>query len=104
MPDTYKKQNNSGNKKSINLMQLNCHRSKAVTANLANTLIFPNQISLLQEPHTHKNKLTGLAGLNTLARGENPRAAIVADRNINLWLDQGFSSRDISTVILKTET
>ena len=41
---------------SIKCLQLNCHKSKAATANLVNDLLLDAQIALIQEPHVVKGK------------------------------------------------
>ena len=63
-------------------MQLNCHKSKAVVANLRNELMSNNDIGLIQEPYTYDNDVKGLAGYQVLHGGgvDRPRAAIVAKK------------------------
>ena len=70
----------------LEILQLNCHKSNAVSANLVNKLFKPSQIALIQEPHTIEGKLTGLNNIQAYyAKDKRLRATILATPNINLW-------------------
>ena len=82
----------------INCLQLNCHHSKAVMANLRQNLLKPNTILLLQEPHLYKDSPTNLGHLQSYCIGTNPRAVVAATPDIQFWPDPSFSSADMATV------
>ena len=88
----------------IKCVQLNCHKSKAVTANLRNDLLIGIDVAMLQEPHTYKNTITGLGNSNVMHGadpGSRPRAALVASNHANIWFEKEFSDRDTAVAIIK---
>ena len=84
----------------MEVLQLNCHKSNAVSANLVNKLFKTSQIALLQEPHTIEGKITGLSNITKhYFKDKRPRAAILSTPNINLWYCEEFSNRDMVTTL-----
>ena len=84
----------------MEILQLNCHKSNAVSANLVNKLFKPTQIALIQEPHTIEGRITGLSNISKhYFKDKRPRAAILATPNINLWYCDEFSNRDMATTL-----
>ena len=90
--------------KAVACMQLNCHHSTSATANLVNELLESTHIACIQEPHLVKGKPAGLGSqLQYYSKGENPRAVVMASKNINFWPAPQFSSRDMATSIIKQD-
>ena len=88
----------------LKFLQLNCHKSKAVTSNLNNALLRDVSVALLQEPHTYKDEIVGLGSYNVMhgaSLGTRPRAAIVTPRHINAWFEKEFSDQDIAVAVVK---
>ena len=88
----------------IKCIQLNCHKSKAVTANLKNDLLVGIDVAMLQEPHTYKNNITGFGNCNVMHGadpGSRPRAALITSHQANIWFDQKYSDRDTAVAIIK---
>ena len=90
----------------FDILQLNGHKSKSVSANLVNSLFTEKgrQIGLLQEPYCFKGKPACLGRSLQIfsGGGDPPRAAIVATRGAPLWFLEKFSGPDVTTVLLKT--
>ena len=87
----------------IRLMQLNCHKSKAVMANLANSLMTDYHIGLLQEPHAYNKNIAGLNQYHVLYdHTKHARTAIIAQPNTNIWFEGKYSDKDVTTAILQT--
>ena len=60
--------------RTLKCLQLNCHKSKAVVANLRNELMDDMDVGLIQEPHTYENDVKGLSGFQVLHAGDGHHA------------------------------
>ena len=85
----------------ITINQLNCHHSKAAANNLLNTIMKRNSIGLIQEPYQYNNRLINTSNLQTLKTKRNARTALIASPDLDIWYAQEFSSRDVTTAILR---
>ena len=60
-------------------------------------------IQFIQEPYVSKGKICLLPKERSLfSGGINPRAAILASKDVNLWLMPNLSSRDVTTCLWET--
>ena len=78
----------------IKCIQLNCHKSKAVTANLRNDLLIGTDVAMLQEPYTYKDNITGFGNRNVMHGAQprtRPRAALITSNQANIWFDHKFT-------------
>ena len=93
----------SGHTKVV-IHQINLHRSMYSNIELFKQLEPLNKfISLAQEPHVTRGKLTGSPrSLMTQCAGDNPRACIIHPRDINLAPLLHLSSRDVMTCLWET--
>ncbi|QQP41066.1 Uncharacterized protein FKW44_015317, partial [Caligus rogercresseyi] len=74
---------------STRFFQLNAHKCKASIAAISKELSGLSSFCfLMQEPHTYRGKVVGLA------------ASIVASKNLNLWSMNDFSCRDVASAIM----
>ena len=91
----------------IKCIQLNCHKSKGVTANLKNDLLIGTDVAMLQEPHTYKDNIVGFGNCNVkhgADPGSRPRAALITNHQSNIWFDKKYSDRDTAVAISKRAT
>ena len=91
--------------------QINMQHSKAATAELVKRLQdTPTDaltIVLMQEPWINGGKMRGLGGLTgmkALHVGKTARAGLIFKGNGHVWLVPEFSSNDICTAVLKTDS
>ena len=88
----------------ITIHQINLHHSMYSNIELFKQLEpIQDFITLAQEPHITRGRLTGSPRLfQTLCVGENPRACVVHPGNINLAPLLHLSSRDVMTCLWET--
>ena len=62
-------------------------------------------ICLLQEVRAYKGKLLGMpSNAKYFVFGENPRAAIIADDDVQIWPLPEYSDRDLVVCMVKSDT
>ena len=82
--------------------QFNMQHCKLAHENLIHEIVETSDICFLQEPYNFKGKICGLPPSYRAYSCHNSRAAIIAPKNINLWFNPEFSTKDISVCLLKT--
>ena len=86
------------------LFQLNCQRSPVANANLAEvTLGKYSSLWCLQEPYLFKGHHLGLGHLQHYLPDPEACACIVSSQDIDLWLVEEHSSKDVATCIWKPQ-
>jgi hypothetical protein len=87
------------------MFQFNCQKSPAAASNIINYLsrrALSTFLVALHEPCVYKGKVTTFPGIKftgTTDPNLQPRAAIWASSNMNLWNHQEYSDRDMVTVV-----
>ena len=59
-------------------------------------------VGLIQEPYTIGEKTPNFLKSNAISSGHEPRAIIINNKNLDIWLQPNLSNRDFSVAVWKT--
>ena len=107
MTNKYRNGNNR-EREVVECFALNMQHSKSCSANsrefLSTTRKGSPFIFFMQEPYLYKGKIAGFNRVGECVCGDNPRAAIIASSNLNIWKVFEYTSRDMAAGLLKTQS
>ena len=96
------------NNAKLKILQINLHHSKEATSELVSRLMVrknANLIVLIQEPWINNDKVQGLGLFKPYydTNSKDPRTAILATGNMNVWYVPQYSNRDMVTCTMTSK-